>query len=249
MATTTKSSSPVEHEGHGHDPLLHHQFEDMHQQTESYLVGMWSFLVTEIMFFGAVFVAYAVYRSRFGAAFSLGTHLLDIKSGGINTLILMASSFTMTLAVVAARQGKRQQIVNLLLVTLALGAVFLGIKSQEYKAKFEHHLVPGDHFDLAHALQAHTGEGAASAQIVELAKHADPRQVQMFFSFYFTMTGLHLIHMLIGMGVLLFILRMAQKGRFGPEYHNPLEVTSLYWHFVDMVWIFLFPMLYLLGRH
>lgn len=235
-----------------------HQFDTAEQQKHASVMGMWIFLVTEIMFFGAVFVAYAVYRGKFGDAFSVGTHLLDLNRGMVNTLILMSSSFTMTLAVIAARQGHRSQITTWLTTTLLLGAAFLVIKGFEYKAKIEHHLVPGPNFHLEQALATHVHDTTATsgmdaktgdAHFAALVKKADLKQVQMFFSFYFTMTGLHMIHMIIGMGVLVFILRMAQQGRFSPAYYNPLEVTSLYWHFVDMVWIFLFPMLYLLGRH
>lgn len=235
-----------------------HQFDTAEQQKNASVMGMWIFLVTEIMFFGAVFVAYAIYRGKFGDAFTIGTHLLDLKRGTINTLLLMSSSFTMTLAVLAARQGRRSQITTWLVTTLLLGAAFLVIKGFEYSAKFDHHLVPGPNFHIEQALAAHVHETTATSgadahqadsHFASLLKTTDLKHVQMFFAFYFTMTGLHMIHMIIGMGVLVFILRMAQQGRFGPAYYNPLEVTSLYWHFVDMVWIFLFPMLYLLGRH
>jgi cytochrome c oxidase subunit 3 len=229
-----------------HDLAAHvaHQFDSAEQQKHSSLLGIWIFLLTEIMFFGAVFVAYGVYRSRFPDAFALGTHQLNLDLGGLNTIILMTSSFTMTLAVLAARANKKVQIVNWLIVSIVLGIVFLGIKAVEYKAKFDHHLVPGHNFMFdAH----HLANG--NEHFANIAATINPGNLKMFFGFYFVMTGLHAIHMIIGIGILFFILNMARKGKFNSAYYNPLECTGLYWHFVDMVWIFLFPALYLLGRH
>lgn len=233
-----------------------HQFDSAEQQRQASMLGMWIFLLTEIMFFGAVFVAYAIYRGKFPDAFTVGTHLLDMKRGALNTVLLMTSSFTMTLAVLAARNNRKDQIVKWLIVTIVLAVSFLGVKGMEYWAKIDHGLVPGAHFHYDNAIAAHVHStttmkdpSAADTRFESLSKTADPGNVQMFFGFYFAMTGLHAIHMIIGIGVLLFILRMARQGRFNSEYYNPLEATSLYWHFVDMVWIFLFPALYLLGRH
>lgn len=238
------------------DAHVAHQFDSAEQQKQASYMGIWIFLLTEIMFFGAIFVAYAVYRGRFPDAFAVGTHLLDLKRGSVNTVLLMTSSFTMTLAVLAARANRTKQIVQWLMVTIVLGIVFLGIKGLEYQAKFDHHLVPGQHFQYDAAIAHHVHETttfpdkpAADDHFKKLVASANPGNVQLFFGFYFTMTALHALHMIIGIGVLFFILRMAQKGTFSSAYYNPLEVTGLYWHFVDLVWIFLFPLLYLVGRH
>jgi cytochrome c oxidase subunit 3 len=191
---------------------------------------MWVFIAQEVMFFGGLFLAYAVYRARFPLAFAAGSHHLDVPLGAANTVVLICSSLTMALAVHAAAQGKRKQIVFFLLATVALGAVFLGVKGVEYAAKFEHHLVPGPHFD-PHALDV-TGDLAGQAEI--------------FYSLYFALTGLHALHMIIGIPIILVIAGFAWKGRYSVEYNGPVEIVGLYWHFVDIIWIFLFPLLYLI---
>ncbi len=198
----------------------------MAQQLEASVLGMWVFLVTEIMFFGGLFMAYIVYRSMYPEAWLAGSRELDEVLGGLNTVVLICSSLTMVLAVRAAQVGSRKgQIVNLIL-TIGFGITFLVVKYFEYAAKFEHHLVPGANFDPTR----------------------DQAQ-QLYFSLYFMMTGVHALHMVIGIGLMLVILRMAWKGRFSPEYFGPLEISGLYWHLVDIVWIFLFPLLYLIGKH
>jgi cytochrome c oxidase subunit III len=216
--------------GHAeHHPALAHQFDSLEQQKESSNLGMWLFLVTEVMFFGGLFTAYVVYRTRYHDAFMAASHHLNVIAGGLNTAVLICSSLTMALAIWAAQVNRRKQVVLFLILTILLGATFLGVKYFEYAEKFEHHLVPGPHFQFENA---------------QLAPHAE-----IFFSLYFIMTGIHAIHMVIGIGVLTWLLFPAWKGRFDADYHNPLECTGLYWHFVDIVWIFLFPLLYLLGAH
>ena len=207
---------------------LAHQFDDVEQQTEAATLGMWAFLVTEILFFGGLFLCYVVYRSNYPEAFASGSHHLDVFLGTVNTAVLIGSSLTMALAVHAAQLGHRKELVLFLLGTIVLGSVFLGIKGIEYAHKFEEHLVPGPffHFDGPHA------------------QHA-----QIFFSLYFAMTGLHAAHMVIGLGILIVLTIMAWRGKFSAVYYAPIEITGLYWHFVDIVWIFLFPLLYLIGRH
>jgi cytochrome c oxidase subunit 3 len=198
----------------------------MDQQLEASILGMWIFLVTEIMFFGGLFMAYIVYRTAYPDAWAAGSNHLNVYLGGANTLVLICSSVTMALAVRAAQVGSRRgQIVNLIL-TILFGTAFLVVKYFEYAEKFEHHLVPGPHFDPTL-----------------------PAPQQIFFALYFIMTGIHAAHMVVGIGLMLIILAMASKGRFGPDYYGPIEVSGLYWHFVDIVWIFLFPLLYLLGFH
>jgi cytochrome c oxidase subunit 3 len=211
---------------HEHHPRQQHHFFSMEQQLEASILGMWVFLVTEVMFFGGLFMAYIVYRTAYPDAWAAGSNHLDVPLGALNTAVLICSSLTMVLAVRSAQVGSRMgQIVNLIL-TILLGSTFLVVKYFEYAEKFEHHLVPGPNFDPAL-----------------------PAQQQIFFSLYFIMTGIHAAHMVVGIGLMLVILWMAWKGRFTPDYYGPVEVSGLYWHFVDIVWIFLFPLLYLLGYH
>jgi cytochrome c oxidase subunit 3 len=213
----------------------------MEQQREAGSLGMWIFLVTEIMFFGGLFFSYALYRSAYPDAFSIASNTLDWRLGAINTVVLIVSSLTMALAVHSAQVGNRQLQVLFLICTMIFGLAFLGIKSVEYHQKYVEQHVPGTliprvpfHWDTEHE---------------PLPANVQPRNVEMFFWIYFAMTGLHALHMIIGVGVLSVILYFAWKGRYTPEYHAPVEVSGLYWHFVDIVWIFLFPLLYLLGRH
>ncbi len=217
---------PSEHAAH--PAGLEHHFESHEQQREAAFFGMWLFLVTEVLFFGGLFTAYVVYRRMNHDAFVAGSHELDVLLGAFNTAVLIGSSLTMALAVRAAQLGRRKGIALFLLATIALGGVFLGVKAVEYHHKWEENLVPGPHFHW---------EG-------------DPvGNVEMFFNLYFLMTGLHASHMVIGIGIMLWMIPLAWKGRYTPENHNFVEGIGLYWHFVDIVWIFLFPLLYLLGRN
>ena len=219
------------HAGHarpGSHGVLQHHFDTLEQQRDASTLGMWAFVVQEALFFGGLFTAYLVYRTLYPQAFFLGSHELDIMLGGINTAVLISSSLTMALAVWAAQTGHRKQLVGYLTGTLVLGLAFLVIKYFEYAAKFEHHLVPGAHFQFP-------GTEAGN--------------VELFFSLYFAMTGMHAIHMIIGAAILVVYIVMAARGKFTPEYSHPVELFGLYWHFVDIVWIFLFPLLYLLGRN
>ena len=221
-----------------HHPRLQHHFYDMAQQLEASILGMWIFLVTEIMFFGGLFMAYIVYRTAYPDGWAAGSQQLNVYLGGANTLVLICSSVTMALAVRSAQIGSRRgQIVNLIL-TILFGTTFLVVKYFEYSAKFHHGLVPGALWNPQHELADGT-----------LAALALPGGSQLFFSLYFIMTGIHALHMVVGIGLMSIILWMAVKGRFSPEYYGPIEVSGLYWHFVDIVWIFLFPLLYLLGFH
>ncbi len=215
------------HPAHGHHPKQQHHFYSMEQQLEASILGMWVFLVTEVMFFGGMFMAYIVYRNMYPLAWVEGSHELNVTLGATNTIVLICSSLTMVLAVRSAQVGSRiGQIVNLIL-TMCFGTAFLVIKFFEYAEKFEHHLVPGPEL---HARPAAVGS-------------------QLFFSLYFCLTGVHALHMIIGIGLMLVMLVMAWRGKFTPEYYSPVEISGLYWHFVDIVWIFLFPLLYLLGFH
>jgi cytochrome c oxidase subunit 3 len=200
----------------------------MEAQKEASALGMWIFLVTEVLFFGGMFTAYVIYRASYTRAFEGASNLLDLKLGAFNTVVLILSSLTMALAVRAGQQGRKNLIVLFLTATILLGGTFLGVKVIEYQQKFAHHEVPGPHFIVPEGL---------------------PRQSELFFSLYFCMTGLHALHMVIGIGLLLWLILRARRGEFTARYNTPVDMVGLYWHFVDIVWIFLFPLLYLLGRH
>ena len=306
----------IDHE-HYHQPGLQHQFEDMKQQEESVSIGMWMFLVQEIMFFGGLFTVYLVFRSRFPMAFAAGSNHLDVVMGFANTLVLIVSSLTMALTVFFAQKGNRVLQVVFILLTMAFGVVFLGVKAVEYTDKYNHGLIPvdgwnkvipeGEHENTEHAstitlpfeTKVSAAETAPEMEVSTTEKlteveehHANPYgkfqiaekdlelveeaqtgnyltraeqigyfsngkidktkftgKVQIFFWIYFVMTGLHALHMIIGLGVMLWLLWKAWLGTFTAEYFAPVEMAGLYWHFVDIVWIFLFPLLYLLGRH
>ena len=208
---------------------LQHHFESMEQQKDASALGMWLFLVTEILFFGGLFLAYTIYRWQNARAFAQASLHMDIPLGTTNTAVLICSSLTMAMAVHSAAAGRRKLLIAFLILTMLLGGAFLGIKAVEYTDHIRHHLLPGPNFHYPVA--------------------ADARPAEMFFSLYFAMTGLHALHMVIGIGLLTTLLVLARRGRFTPEYNAPVEISGLYWHFVDIVWIFLFPLLYLIGRH
>ena len=213
---------------------LAHQFEDLEQQQNTDTFGIWVFLVTEIMFFGGMFASYAILRWFYFAAFRGGSHILDVRLGALNTMVLLGSSLTMALSVHSAQTGMRRALIVFLISTMILGGVFLGVKGVEYNQKFAEHVVPGLDW---------TPEGKVLAQLAP----GGLNHAQLYFFFYFAMTGLHALHMIIGMGLLLWLVLRARKGSFTPHYFAPVEVVGLYWHFVDIVWIFLFPLLYLIG--
>jgi cytochrome c oxidase subunit III len=213
---------------HPHHPMLQHHFDSLEQQQESSALGMWIFLATEVLFFGGMFAAYTLYRWWYPEGWSEASHHLNLLMGGANTIVLIGSSLTMAMSVRAAQLGDRSAQILFLVLTLLLGGVFLGVKVFEYADKFEHHLVPGPNFRFE-------GPNAGPAQI--------------YYSLYFAMTGMHALHMIVGAGLLTWLIVMAYKGTFTPEYNTPVELIGLYWHFVDIVWIFLFPLLYLVGHH
>jgi len=232
IAATTHHHAPES----AHKALAHH-FDNLEQQREAGQIGMWVFLVQEVMFFGGLFLVYLIYRTLYPEAFAAASNHLDWKLGAFNTVVLICSSLTMALAVWAAQIGRtRRTQVFFMALTALLGATFLGVKAFEYTTKYRDGLIPirgwfipsGDvHFPASVALQ----------------------NIQMFYWIYFAMTGLHALHMIIGIAILLPIMWRAWRGAYSPEYHAPVELFGLYWHFVDIVWIFLFPLLYLLGAH
>ena len=218
-----------------HSAALQHHFEDMEQQNAAANMGMWAFIAQEIMFFGGLFAGYTVYRYKYFDAFTTGSHTLPIQWGALNTAVLICSSLTMALGVRAAQQGKKNGIIGWIIATMFLGSIFLGVKYIEYSDKYEHHLVPTSSFyytpDETHPMPEGVTHG----------------QMKIFYSFYFVMTGMHALHMIIGIGIMVYLLARARKGVFTTEYFAPIENFGLYWHFVDIIWIFLFPLLYLIG--
>ena len=202
---------------------LNHQFDDLQQQYEAANMGMWAFIAQEIMFFGGLFAGYIVYRYKYLAAFTEGSNHLPIELGALNTAVLIGSSFTMAMAVRSAQVGEKGPLLRWILATMALGTAFLGVKIVEYADKYHQGLIPGISFD-------------------------GPGQLKIFFSFYFAMTGMHALHMIIGLGIMLWMIPRIRRGTYTREYFSPVENFGLYWHFVDIVWIFLFPLLYLIGR-
>jgi len=208
------------------------QFDTEAQQKDAATLGMWLFLITEIMFFGGMFAVYTVYRSWYPDVFAIASSSLNEIIGALNTGVLLLSSFTMVLAVRAGQLGQQKAIVMFLILTLLFGGVFLGVKAYEWNQKFEEHHIPGQ-----------------AAFHLDGVLPGDQGHAQLFFSIYFAMTGLHALHMVIGVGILLILIVQARKGRFSASYYTPVDVAGLYWHFVDIIWIFLFPLLYLIDRH
>jgi len=240
---------------------LYGQYKTLDQQKETATLGMWIFLVTEILFFGGLFLTYAINRHEFPTAFGVGGNMLSLPLGFANTIVLIASSFTMAMSVWSAQTSNKKLVPIFLILTLVLGTVFLGVKVVEYKQKFDHHLIPGHGFDITYCSKNPAAcqlegkdladeikeikEGVeAEGGVVALNAHA-----QLYFSLYFGMTGLHALHMIVGAGLLLWLILESRKGRFDANYNTPVENIGLYWHFVDIVWIFLFPLLYLINRH
>jgi cytochrome c oxidase subunit 3 len=216
---------------------LAHHFVSMEQQKEAGMIGMWIFLLTEIMFFGGLFLAYTIYRTTYPDGFLYGSHLLNVKLGGTNTVVLIVSSLTMAMAVYYSQKGDRKKLVGFLAITLVLGLVFLVIKYFEYASKIHDQLFPA----MGWYNPATDGAHGVPLNLQQ--------PVRVFLWIYFLMTGLHALHMIIGAGLLITMIMMAQKGRFTKNYNSPIEISGLYWHFVDIVWIFLFPLLYLTGFH
>lgn len=266
---THAHQGPATHDATGHHSALAHHFDNMEQQRDATSIGMWVFLVTEIMFFGALFFAYTLYRAKNPEAFAASSYQLNVVLGGINTAVLIGSSLTMAMAVYFSQIGARKLLFWSLILTMILGTAFLGIKSVEYKQKFEHNTFPGRAFQVDHEKlkyfeernAEHKGADAEHGSATEADRTAattagqeslhsfDEGRMQMFFVIYYAMTGIHALHMIIGIVALGFLAVYSWRGAYSPEYHAPVELTGLYWHFVDIVWIFLFPLLYLIGRH
>jgi cytochrome c oxidase subunit 3 len=224
-------ASETQAHAHQESLALREQFDTAAQQKDASTLGMWIFLITEIMFFGGMFLAYTVYRHLYSHVFAVASSSLNVYIGAANTVVLLCSSLTMVLAVRAAQLSQKKAIVLFLVLTLLLGGVFLGVKAYEWNEKFVEHHVPGASFHF------------------EDLPASDQGHAQLFFSLYFAMTGLHALHMVIGAGLLCYLVFEARKGRYSAEYNTPVDLIGLYWHFVDIIWIFLFPLLYLIDRH
>jgi cytochrome c oxidase subunit III len=279
LATTTQTK-PVAHaheDGHAHvhGRELQHHFETARQQKEAATLGMWAFLVTEVMLFGGIFMAYIVYRWAFPEIWAESASHLNTPLGTVNTVVLLVSSLTVALAVHAAEEGKKRTVLTMLGVTLVLGVAFLAIKGYEYSEKFSHcygystpiawatgtgqHavdecLVPGRAFLFP---AEHGGEHGAEATTpntpqVEATGHSEGVSVggqrtphQLFYFLYFVATGLHAVHMLVGLTLVSILTFLTWRGMFTPAYFTPIEIGGLYWHLIDIVWVFLFPLFYL----
>jgi len=209
-------------------PLVQEQFENLEQQKHANALGMWVFLATEIMFFGGLFAGSTIYRFMYSAAWAIASHHTSFAIGTINTFVLLTSSLTVVLGLHSARAGNRRMLMTYLSLTITLGLLFLGLKGLEYYEHFEHHLVPGYNFAF---------------------EPAYARAAALFMCFYFGLTGVHALHMIVGIGLILFLLVLAYRNRIRPEFPAHVDIIGLYWHFVDIIWIFLYPLLYLVDRH
>jgi cytochrome c oxidase subunit 3 len=205
---------------------LQEQFEEMPQQKEAATLGMWAFLATEVLFFGGMFMSYITYRTSYPHAFSEASHHTIVLFGTVNTAILLTSSFTMALAVHAARENNIKWLFRFLVITVAFALAFLAVKGLEYSEDLKEHLWPGPHF-----------------------RPELPPQAQIFWVLYWIMTGVHALHVTVGIGLLSTMAWMTSRRKFSDAYYTPVEMSGLYWHFVDIIWIFLYPLLYLIQRY
>jgi cytochrome c oxidase subunit 3 len=233
----------VASETHAGPRHLHHHFDDIAQQRESTALGMWLLLATEVMMFGGLFFAYSLYRWQYPGAFHVGSSHLDIGLGTINTFVLLASSLTMAFAVHAAGTGNKQRLIFFLTLTWLFGASFLGIKAVEWAKDWHEGLVPGLNWTFYEPSRPHFHE------VSEELKHwaTNSQQVMMYFVVYFSMAGLHAIHMIVGLGIVGWFIVLAARNQFVGGNDQPVEIAGLYWHLIDIVWIFLFPLLYLIA--
>jgi cytochrome c oxidase subunit 3 len=241
IAAQTAEPAHLEHE---HPAFLRHHFENVAQQREAATFGMWLFLLTEIMFFGGLFCAYLIFRNWYYPAFVAGSHTLHIWAGTLNTTILIISSFTMAMAVHAAEVRHRGPLLRWMILTMVLGCGFLCVKAYEWHDEWVNHHVPGLNFSIqefTHVNPAYPGDKPLAPDMAE--------KTQIYYSLYFVMTGMHALHMIIGVGLLSILFIRARGGAYTNGHIAPVENFGLYWHFVDIVWIFLFPLLYLISRH
>lgn len=237
------------HTEHEHPPYQRHHFESMEQQVDATSFAMWLFLLTEIMFFGGLFTAYLIYRNWYYPAFVAASHQLSIVWGTLNTGVLITSSFTMAMAVWSAEVRRKSALVMYLVLTFILGIAFLGVKSIEYTEKYEKHHIPGFHYSTQSFTNPQSDKEVYEAYrdkplAMDMAQHTE-----LYFFLYFVMTGMHAVHMIIGIGILVFMIFRARADAYTTGHVTFVENFGLYWHFVDIIWIFLFPLLYLISRH
>jgi cytochrome c oxidase subunit 3 len=235
---------------HEHPPYQRHHFETYAQQNDATNFAMWLFLLTEIMFFGGLFTAYLIYRNWYYPAFVEASHQLDIFWGTANTAVLITSSFTMAMGVWCAEMKKKGALVLCLVLTFILGLAFLGIKTIEYKEKIDKHHVPGFHYSVQSFVNPSSDEEVHKKYPDDKPLPLDmARHTELYFFLYFAMTGMHALHMIIGIVILAFMIFRAQAGAYTTGHVTYVENFGLYWHFVDIIWIYLFPLLYLISRH
>ncbi len=246
------------HAHHGPAHLQHH-FETSEQQFDASKLGLWVFLLTEILFFSALFVAYTTYRSLHPDVFAYASNYLDTNLGAANTAVLLVSSFTVAWAVRNAQLGQRKLLIANLVITLLCAGTFMGIKYQEYSHKYHEGLLWGgakhsifklDPFKISEEVKENSeawnhGHGEGALPVKDMTNE-QRRDVSIFFAIYFCLTGLHGIHVLVGMVLLTWLIVKAMRGKITPQYYTPMDLGALYWHLVDLVWIFLFPLLYLI---
>ena len=238
--------------GHGeHPPHLAHHFDTLHQQFEAGKLGMWAFIAQEVLFFSGLFAAYAVYRYNHPEVFVYASHFLDTTLGAINTCVLLFSSLTMAWGVRCAQIGDRRWLIIFLWITILCGFAFMGIKYVEYKAKWTHGTLWGEYYKpneeaIDHAFLHGQGGQHGNTQVTHAEPPPEPANVRTFFAVYFCLTGLHGIHVVVGIGFLFWLLFRSYRGDFTPDYFAPVDFVGLYWHVVDLIWIFLFPLLYLI---
>lgn len=244
MATVATESDTAHDDHHGHhDPHLAHHFESHEQQFDSGKLGIWLFLVTEVLFFSGLFVFYILYRFLHPEVFEYAHHFLDKKLGAVNTIVLLFSSLTMAWAVRCAQLNQRKGLIVTLIITLVCAGAFMVVKYFEYTHKFHNGTVPAG----LYSFDPTSEEGKIEAEHVGVAGEEVPKNVGVFFSIYFCMTGLHGIHIVAGMIAITWLLVRAFKGHFNENYFGPVDFVGLYWHLVDLIWIYLFPLLYLIN--
>ncbi|MFZ0747143.1 MAG: cytochrome c oxidase subunit 3 [Terracidiphilus sp.] len=249
------SDSPVMTQGgaevahHEHPPFQRHHFETIGQQRDAVSFAMWLFLLTEVMFFGGLFTAYLILRNWYYPAFVEGSHQLSIGWGTANTAVLITSSLTLAMGVWCAETRRKGALVGFLSLTLLLGLVFLGIKSIEYHEKWVKHHVPGFHYSEQSFLDPPSDPEIFAEYHDKVLAPDMAAKTELYFFLYFAMTGMHALHMIIGVGILIFMIFRAQAGAYTTGHIAFVENFGLYWHFVDIIWIFLFPLLYLISRH
>jgi cytochrome c oxidase subunit 3 len=249
VSDSTAVTNAATAEAHQEHPAYQrHHFETVAQQFDATSFAMWLFLLTEIMFFGGLFTAYLIYRNWYYAAFVAASHQLDVRWGTANTFTLILSSFTMAMGVWCAEMKRKSGLVLFLVLTLFLGLVFLGIKTIEYHEKWEKHHIPGLHYSMESFLDPAHDEAAAAygdkPLPLDMARHTE-----IYFFLYFAMTGMHALHMIIGIAILGFMIVRARAGAYTTGHVTYVENFGLYWHFVDIIWIYLFALLYLISRH